>query len=185
METRTKKTIIGIALSLSVPFGVANSASALTSTQSTAVPAESKTMFTTTLVSVRKSPTSNAPVLNKLPKGTKVNVVASQKGWSADKQAKVNWSKISTGGWIRSDYLVASGKSDSQWTTYTTKNTVDVYAKSKVTSGLVFTIPKGAKVQLKEISVGHWKSSPQIWVQVKYKGRTGWTTGYDMFAIAG
>lgn len=64
-----------------------------------------KTRWTKGLTNVRTGPGSNTDLKEKLPKGTQVEVSATKQGWSEEKHAKVSWTKISTGGWIRSDLL--------------------------------------------------------------------------------
>ena len=74
---------------------------------------QTKAMYTSSSVNVRSGPGSNYKVVRSLAKGTKVTVVSTASGWSADQGRNVSWSKISAGGWIRSDLLTGSNSGGS------------------------------------------------------------------------
>jgi len=51
-------------------------------------------------VNVRSGPSTEYGIIKQIPEGTKVTVVSTKRGWSAVDGKTVEWSKISTGGWI-------------------------------------------------------------------------------------
>lgn len=142
MFCKVKKTVAVMSILLAAPIsvGVTHSMSAVATGQSSSVAAETNVKFTTTWVSVRRSPTSKAAVIRELPKGAKVKVVGTQKGWSDEKKANVSWSNISTGGWIRSDLLTASEpkrtaqKRVLEWTT--SRNTITAFRDRPISESI-------------------------------------------------
>jgi len=87
------------------------SASAAPSTPVTVIlQTAAKTMYTTVAVNVRSGPGSSYGKAGKLSAGTKVTVVQTASGWSAEQGRNVSWSKISSpvSGYIRSDLLSGS-----------------------------------------------------------------------------
>jgi len=67
----------------------------------------SRTMYTTQEVSLRSDAGSNYKLIKKIPSGTKVTVTGTKQGWSDELGKNVSWSRVTAGGWIRSDYLSA------------------------------------------------------------------------------
>jgi len=64
--------------------------------------------FTIRQVNVRSGPGVEFGVKKKLEQGALVTVVRTRLGYSDEKQVVVRWSQLSSGGWIRSDYLTAN-----------------------------------------------------------------------------
>lgn len=73
--------------------------------QPTVVTLTARTMYVVKDSNVRSGPSTNHGVVNTLSAGAEVTAIGNASGWSDDKQANVPWTQLSSGGYVRSDFL--------------------------------------------------------------------------------
>jgi uncharacterized protein YgiM (DUF1202 family) len=115
-------------------------------------------------VVVRVAVSSKSKAVKTLSKGTKVTVVDKTSKWRAVTVG-------STKGWV----LASSLKALPQKTTMKTTASLNVRAKATISSKIIVTLKKGAKVTV-TASSGSWR-------KVSVSGKTGWVHGKYLTAV--
>jgi len=138
-------------------------------------------MYTKSVVHVRSGPSTEYGITRTLLKGAKVTVVASKKGWNADKHANVPWSKLSTGGWISTDLLTAGAPlnvtgGDTKVTKY---GPVNVRSGPATEYGIIKQLDAGAEVTVIATKRG-WSSTDNATVNWSKISGGGWIVSYAL-----
>lgn len=178
MPNRMKIAALALSAATLLPsLGVAVATSAVAAPPvATIVQTATGTMYAIEATNVRSGPGSKYPQIDWLFKGQQVRVTTTAKGWSSEKQANVSWSKLASGGWVRSDLLTSYAPTKGEnYTTRTTKLRSGPGTDKKV----IGTIAAEQLVEIVDRAYG-WSDSAQdnvLWFKLNIGG---WINAQDV-----